>query len=65
MEIKKKPSNILLTISVIAQKSFANGGLGENIKVAYIDANDRFNPYNVSKFAVSQNLSPRKIFISN
>jgi len=50
---KKKTSNILLTTSVIAQKSFANGGLGEKIKVAYIDANNRFNPYNVSKFAVS------------
>ncbi len=58
---KKKTSNILLTTSVIAQKSFANGGLGEEIKVAYIDANNRFNPYNVSKFAVSQNLSPRKV----
>jgi DNA repair protein RadA len=58
---KKKTSNILLTTSVIAQKSFANGGLGEKIKVAYIDANNRFNPYNVSKFAVSQNLSPRKV----
>ena len=58
---KKKTSNILLTTSVIAQKSFANGGLGEKIKVAYIDANNRFNPYNLSKFAVSQNLSPRKV----
>ncbi|TET04596.1 MAG: hypothetical protein E3J90_00990 [Promethearchaeota archaeon] len=58
---KKKTSNILLTTSVIAQKSFANGGLGEKIKVAYIDANNRFNPYNVSKFAVSQNLSPQKV----
>ena len=58
---KKKTSNILLTTSVIAQKSFSNGGLGEKIKVAYIDANNRFNPYNVSKFAVSQNLSPRKV----
>ena len=58
---KKKTSNILLTTSVIAQKSFANGGLGEKIKVAYIDANNRFNPYSASKFAVSQNLSPRKV----
>ncbi len=58
---KKKTSNILLTTSVIAQKSFANGGLGEKIKVAYIDANNRFNPYDVSKFAVSQNLSPKKV----
>ena len=58
---KKKTSNILLTTSVIAQKSFANGGLGEKIRVAYIDANNRFNPYDVSKFAVSQNLSPKKV----
>ncbi|TKJ24861.1 MAG: hypothetical protein CEE42_09480 [Promethearchaeota archaeon Loki_b31] len=58
---KKKLANILLTTAVIAQKSFNNGGLGEEIKVAFIDANNRFNPYNVSKFAVSQNLSPRKV----
>jgi hypothetical protein len=58
---KKKTSNVLLTTSVIAQKSFNNRGLGEDIKVAFIDANNRFNPYNVSKFAVSQNLSPRKV----
>ncbi len=57
---KNKLANILLTTAVIAQKSFNNGGLGEEIKVAFIDANNRFNPYNVSKFAVSQNLSPRK-----
>ncbi len=58
---KKKLANILLTTAVIAQKSFNNGGLGEEIKVAFIDANNRFNPYNVSKFAVSQNLSPQKV----
>ena len=58
---KKRTSNILLTTSVIAQKSFNNRGLGEDIKVAFIDANNRFNPYSVSKFAVSQNLSPRKV----
>jgi RecA/RadA recombinase len=58
---KKKLANILLTTAVIAQKSFNNGGLGKEIKVAFIDANNRFNPYNVSKFAVSQNLSPRKV----
>lgn len=58
---KKKLANILLTTAVIAQKSFNNGGLGEEIKVAFIDANNRFNPYNVSKFAVSQKLSPRKV----
>ncbi|MBA7513109.1 hypothetical protein ES705_05119 [subsurface metagenome] len=58
---KKKLANILLTTAVIAQKSFNNGGLGEEIKVAFIDANNRFNPYNVSKFAVSQNLSPQRV----
>jgi len=58
---KKKTANILLTTAVITQKSFNNGGLGEDNKVAFIDANNRFNPYNVSKFAVSQNLSPRKV----
>lgn len=58
---KKKTTDILLTTAVIAQKAFANGGLGEGIKVAFIDGNNRFNPYNVSKFAVSQHLSPRKV----
>jgi hypothetical protein len=58
---KKLTTNILLTTGVIAQKSFSNGGLGEGIRVAFIDGNNRFNPYNVSKFAVSQNLSPRKV----
>ncbi len=58
---KKKTTDILLTTAVIAQKAFANGGLGDGIKVAFIDGNNRFNPYNVSKFAVSQHLSPRKI----
>ncbi len=57
---KKLTTNILLTTAVIAQKAFTNGGLGEGIRVAFIDGNNRFNPYNVSKFAVSQNLSPRK-----
>jgi hypothetical protein len=58
---KKKCASILSTTAVIAQKSFNNGGLGEDIKVAFIDANNRFNPYDVSKFAVSQNLSPKKV----
>jgi hypothetical protein len=57
---KRLTTNILLTTSVIVQKAFANGGLGEGIRVAFIDGNNRFNPYNVSKFAVTQNLSPRK-----
>ena len=58
---KKKTTNILLTTAVIAQKPFECGGLGEGIKVAFIDGNNRFNPYNLSKFAVSQKLSPRKV----
>jgi len=57
---KKLTTNILLTTSVIVQKAFNNGGLGEGIRIAFIDGNNRFNPYNVSKFAVSQNLSPQK-----
>ncbi|TKJ23647.1 MAG: hypothetical protein CEE43_03010 [Promethearchaeota archaeon Loki_b32] len=61
---KKLTTNILLTTAVIAQKAFINGGLGEGIRVAFIDGNNRFNPYNVSKFAVSQNLSPRKVLES-
>lgn len=58
---KKITSNILLTTSVICQKSPKNGGLGDGIKIAFIDANNRFNPYNVSKYAVTLNLSPQKV----
>ena len=61
---KKLTTNILLTTAVIAQKAFSNGGFGEGIRVAFIDGNNRFNPYNVSKFAVSQNLSPQKVLES-
>jgi hypothetical protein len=54
-------TNIFLTTAVIAQKSFLNGGFGGNgNKIAFIDGNNRFNPYNVSKYAVTQNLSPSK-----
>jgi len=58
---KKKTTNVLLTTAVIVQKSLSNGGLGSGVKVAFIDGNNRFNPYNVSKFAVSQHLSPRQV----
>ena len=58
---KKITTNILLTTAVVAQKAFINGGLGENVKVAFVDGNNTFNPYTVSKFAVSQTLSPRKV----
>jgi RecA/RadA recombinase len=49
---KNLTTNILLTTSVIVQKAFNNGGLGEGIRVAFIDGNNRFNPYNISKYAV-------------
>jgi RecA/RadA recombinase len=58
---EKKTTTILLTTSVIVQKAFSNGGLGDGIRVAFIDGNNRFNPYDVSKFAVSKRLSPRKV----
>jgi RecA/RadA recombinase len=58
---KKRTTNILLTTAVIAQKAYANGGIGDGVRVAFVDANNRFNPYNVSKFAVSLRLSPKKV----
>jgi RecA/RadA recombinase len=58
---EKKTTTILLTTSVIVQKAFSNGGLGDGIRVAFVDGNNRFNPYDVSKFAVSKRLSPRKV----
>jgi hypothetical protein len=58
---KRITTNILLTTAVISQKSFENGGLGGGgTKIAFIDGNNRFNPYNISKFAVTQNLSPSR-----
>ncbi len=58
---KNKTTNVLLTTAVISQRAFTNGGLGDGIKIAFIDGNNRFNPYNVSRFAVSQKLSPQKV----
>jgi hypothetical protein len=57
----KRTTNILLSTAVITQKAYINGGLGKNIKIVFIDGNNRFNPYNVSKFAVSLRLSPRQV----
>ena len=57
----KRTTNILLSTAVIAQKAYINGGLGKGIKIAFIDGNNSFNPYNVSKFAVSLRLSPRQV----
>jgi DNA repair protein RadA len=58
---KKKTTDILLTTAVISQKSIAYGGFGEGLKIAFVDGNNRFNPYNISKFAVLQHLSPQKV----
>ena len=58
---KKVTSNILLTTAVMVQQSFDSGGLGDDAKIAFVDVNNRFNPYNVSKFAVLHNLSPRRV----
>ena len=58
---KKKTTNVLISTSVIVQKSLINGGLGDGVKIAFIDANNRFNPYNISKYAISRHLSPRTV----
>jgi len=58
---KKKTTNVLLTTAVIAQKAVVNGGMGDGIKIAFIDGNNWFNPYNLSKYAVSQKLSPIQV----
>ena len=53
---RKPTSKILVTTSVapILNQDFEK-------KVAFIDANNRFNPYDISKLAVSRNLSPLKV----
>ena len=58
---KKITANILLMTAVNVQKSIANGGFGEGFKVVFLDGNNRFNPYNVAKYAVTHNLSPQKV----
>jgi hypothetical protein len=58
---KKKTSKILWTTSVIAQKAILNDGLGKDVKIAYIDANNYFNPYDISKYALRHRLSPREV----
>ena len=57
---KKLTTNILLTISVRAQLPIEKGGFGLDTKVAFVDGNNRFNPYNISRYAVSLHLSPQK-----
>ncbi len=50
-------------IPSILQKTAVLSFRAKNYKkrVAFIDCNNRFNPYNISKLAVSEGLSPVKI----
>ena len=52
---EKVVTNILLYTSVIVQQSSSNGGMGEGIKVAFVDGKNRFNPYNISKVILNAN----------
>ncbi len=58
---KKKTSKVLLSTSVKTQRARVNGGLGERVQIAFIDGTNRFNPYEISKYAVSQHLSPQRV----
>lgn len=58
---EKKATQVLLRTGVIAQQPVNRGGLGEGIRAAFVDGNNKFNPYTVSKFAVSKKLSPQKV----
>ena len=53
---KRIITNILLNTAVYA---FKDSDFEK--KVAFVDGNNRFNPYNVSKLAVRLNLSPSQI----
>ncbi len=53
-------TDILLTTSVRAQLPLEKNGFGLDTKVAFIDGNNRFNPYNISRYAVSFHLNPQK-----
>ncbi len=63
---KKRNSEILLRTAVRGLMP-SNGGSGIH-KVAYIDGNNRFSPYLVSKTALSLNMNPRdmleKIYVA-
>ncbi|KKL03830.1 hypothetical protein LCGC14_2622210, partial [marine sediment metagenome] len=56
---RKIITNILLKTAVYSflDKDF-------NRKVAYVDVNNRFNPYNISKLAASKRLSPRMVLVN-
>ena len=57
---RKITTDILLTTSVRAQLPLEKAGFGLDTKVAFIDGNNRFNPYNLSRYAVSFHLNPQK-----
>ncbi|GAG85969.1 unnamed protein product, partial [marine sediment metagenome] len=58
---KRKTSDILLKTSVYGQLRSNSQALQRHVQIAFIDGNNRFNPYNVSKLAVSLRLSPTKV----
>ncbi|TFF97830.1 MAG: hypothetical protein EU541_07655 [Promethearchaeota archaeon] len=58
---EKKATQVLLRTGVITQQAVNRGGLGEGIRAAFVDGNNKFNPYTVSKFAVSKKMSPQKV----
>ena len=53
---RKSTSKILVTTSVAA---FADQNFNKH--VGFVDGNNHFNPYNISKLAVSRRLSPTKV----
>ena len=60
---RKINTDILMRAAVMAFMPRTKGGLGIGTtgKVVYIDANNRFSPYFISKLALSKNLSPQHI----
>ena len=58
---KRLITDILLKSSVISQKINKEQNLSPKWKVIYVDSNNRFNPYKISKLAVSYNLSPNEV----
>jgi RecA/RadA recombinase len=57
---RKKNTEILLRTAVKSFMPKSNNGLNMQ-KVAYIDGNNRFNPYYLSQLAQSMNMNPREI----
>ena len=58
---KRITSDILLKTSVYGQLRPNSQALQKHMQIAFIDGNNRFNPYNVSKLAASLRLSPTKV----